>query len=278
VLARPIVAAKSWRNVAFPPLLLLLAVVNAAMHGKALGLTPALGVRAPLLAVDLVLVFLVAVGTRVIPLFTANATPGLEVKRWALGDRAAPLLVLLLAIVHALELPPWASGAVALLAGLVVAGQMRGWGSLRTLDRPLLWVLHLGYLWLALGLLLLGVSGFTSALPRSAALHALTTGGLGTLVLGMMSRVSLGHTGRKLEVGPTITVAFVLLQLGALLRVVMAALGGRFVAEGAYLVGIAVSAALWSLAYALYLGVYLPILWGPRADGARDWRRAPDEA
>ena len=271
VLMRPIVAAKSWRNIALPPLLLLLALANAAMHGKALGLTPVAGLRAPLVAVDLVLVFLVVVGTRIIPLFTANAIEGLTIRRWALADRLAPWLLALLAVVHASPAPVEWAGGCALVGGLVVAAQMRGWGGLRTRGRPILWVLHLGYTWLALGLLLLALSSWSSLLPRAAAVHALTAGALGTLTFGMMSRVSLGHSGRKLEVSGAVTAAYVLLQLAAAVRVLMATVGGP-----GYRAALVVSSALWASAFALFLVVYLPILWGPRADGTRDWRRSPE--
>jgi uncharacterized protein involved in response to NO len=132
-------------------------------------------------------------------------------------------------------------------------------------------VLHLGYGWLALGLLLLGVSALYPALPRSAAVHALTAGALGTLVIGMMSRVALGHTGRELRVRGWITLAYLLVNLAAVVRVVMAALAGS-----SYLISLALTAALWALAFGLYLFVYVPILISPRGDGTRDWRRAPE--
>ena len=174
-----------------------------------------------------------------------------------------------MAVLDVLEQSKQAAALCALLAGLVHGWRLSGWGGQRTLSRPILWVLHLGYLWLVIGLLLKAAAGF-GAVDRSAASHALTGGAMATLILGMMARVALGHTGRKLEVSRPITAAFVLLTAAALIRVVLSATRPDW-----YPHSLTVAAVLWALAFLLFLIVYVPILVGPRADGTRDWRSSP---
>jgi uncharacterized protein involved in response to NO len=275
-IARPIVAARNWRNVGFVPLLLGLALLNGLMHAKALrwslpdGWPTGLYDAAPHVAVDLVLIFLSLIGGRIVPAFTRNATPGMKVERSAWADRGIFGLLLLLAIVDGFDGARTIAAAVALAAGVTSLWRMRGWGWRHSLTRPVLWVLHLGYGWIGVGLMLKGVAGLLPALERSAATHALTVGAMATFVLGMMTRVALGHTGRTIEVHRAITIAYHALTAATLLRVVGSAWQPSWYAHS-----LVAAASLWGVAFVIYLVVYLPILLGPRADGTRDWRQAP---
>ncbi len=96
---------------------------------------------------------------------------------------------------------------------------MLGWRTGGTLDSPIVWILHLGHAWLALGLLLKGVAAVTGALSEVAALHALTVGAIGSMTIGVMTRAALGHTGRPLKVAPGIAAAYIAISLAALLRI-----------------------------------------------------------
>lgn len=89
-----------------------------------------------------------------------------------------------------------------LVAGVMLGVRLARWRGEKTLREPLLWVLHLGYGWLSFGLLLLGFNSLAPALPQTTALHALTVGAIGTMTLAVMTRASLGHTGRPLVAGP----------------------------------------------------------------------------
>jgi uncharacterized protein involved in response to NO len=156
---------------------------------------------------------------------------------------------------------PAAIGAAALAAAALNALRLNGWRSARTFDTPLLWVLHLGYGWLIVGLALKGVAGLTDLVPANAALHALTVGAIGTMMLAVMSRAALGHTGRPLVAHPVVVASYVMISLAALLRIAAP------LAPSAYLVLIEASGVVWSLAFVQFLAIFAPILWQPRVDG-----------
>jgi uncharacterized protein involved in response to NO len=125
----------------------------------------------------------------------------------------------------------------------------------------MLWVLYSGYLWLIVGLALDGLAGL-GAVPPYPALHALSVGAIGVFTLGMMARVTLGHTGRVMAASRLTVGAFVLANAAALVRVLLPML-----APGQYGLWLDLSAGLWMLAFGLFLGIYGPMLVAPRADG-----------
>jgi uncharacterized protein involved in response to NO len=151
-----------------------------------------------------------------------------------------------------------ATGVLLLVAGIAQAARLARWGGLRSIRDPLVFILHVGYFWVPAGLLLLGVSVLGTSVPRSAAIHALTAGAMGTMILAVMTRATLGHTGRDLKASPPTVVLYALVTLGAALRVT-APLG-----LVDYSVGMEISAAAWAGAFLIFLGVYGPILFRPR--------------
>jgi uncharacterized protein involved in response to NO len=153
------------------------------------------------------------------------------------------------------------SSAAALLAATLLLARMSGWQTRRTLRDPLLWSLHLGYAWLPLGLLLLGLSSLGIGVSRSAGIHALTAGAMGTMVLAMMSRVGLGHTGRPLVAPRAIALAYGAVAIGAALRVC-----GPVLWPDANDLVLQVAGTLWAGAFAVFTVVYVPILLSPSAD------------
>ena len=249
IIGRAIYGARRTRNYGFPPLLLVMAGANLAWH---LGWQV---VRAEAVALDVVVLIIVIVGGRIIPMFTGNAIDSVEPERVLWTEKATnPLLVALLA---ADALAPVLAGPLALAAGLTLAVRMSRWGGLRSWRSPIVWVLHAGYAWIAVGLTLRGLGdlGLHHGLD---ARHALTAGGVGVLTIGMMSRVALGHTGRPLQVPRAIAITYVLVNVAALLRVASSSLGPASV----HAAGV-----LFTIAFATYFVVYLPILWLPRVDG-----------
>ena len=144
---------------------------------------------------------------------------------------------------------------------MALALRLSRWRGIATLEEPLVWVLHLGYGWLALGLVLLGLSGLVPVLPQTAALHALTVGAVGTMTLAVMTRASLGHTGRPLTAGPGTTTIYALVTAAALLRVI-APVGGPIELTLLSLAGVA-----WSGAFGLFFLLYLRPLAGPKITG-----------
>jgi uncharacterized protein involved in response to NO len=153
------------------------------------------------------------------------------------------------------------AGALAAVAAALLAARLAHWHGHRTLAMPIVWILHVGYGWLVVALALKAVLLLGGAAWASQWLHALTAGAFGTMALGVMTRVALGHTGRPLEAARPIVVAYVLVICGALLRVAGPAL---FPAQ--LLPLLAAAMVVWAAAFVIFIAVYLPILIGPRAD------------
>ena len=135
------------------------------------------------------------------------------------------------------------------------------WRGLHTVPEPLLLILHVGYGWLALGLLLLGLNDLSGILPATAALHALTAGAVGTMTLAVMTRASLGHTGRRLTAGPVTKAIYGLITAAAVLRV-LSPLDGDWTELALWLAG-----AAWSGAFGLFAVFYGRLLTRPRVRG-----------
>jgi len=251
------------RNLGFVPLLGLLAAANAAVHLEALGvLAPDAAAGGTRAALDTIVLIMVVMGGRVIPFFTGNALPEAGVRRVPAAERASVVLVAAMLLADLAPIPPAVPAVCALLGSAASAWRMAGWRGLATRSRPILWVLHLAYGWIVVGLALKGLSAFIPALPSPLATHALTVGAIGGLTLGMMSRVALGHTGRPLHVAPPIALAYALVHLAAVVRV-----AAPLAVPNLYFAGLVVSGSLWSAAFALFTAIYWPILTRPRAQG-----------
>lgn len=269
VVAREIVAGRNWRNLPIVGALTLLLFGNALTHLEALGAISVAGAGYRL-GVATLLMLIGLIGGRIIPSFTRNWL----VKQNPTAKTPAPFaLIDRLALgVTALALLAWVgaqgtrlTAGLALLAGLAVGGRLSRWRGAQTVREPLLWVLHLGYGWLSVGLVLLGANILVPFLPQTAALHALTVGAIGTMTLGVMTRASLGHTGRALIAGPRTTAIYVLITLATLLRLLAPLLGPHYVA------GLSLAAAAWCAAFGGFVLFYFQPLTQPRigAEGAQ---------
>lgn len=213
----------------------------------------------------LVLILINLIGGRIIPAFTRNwllqrqAAPGGEsTLPAAFGpiDLAATLALLLFAAISLLPVPGWLALATGVVAALLQAWRLSRWQGHRTLSDPLVWMLHVAYAWLPLGLLLLAC-GLAGLLPVSAGLHALTAGTIAGMIVSVSSRAALGHTGRPLKSHPLLTLSFVLLTLAAASRVLASLTALPLLMQGATL--------LWLLAFAAFALRYAPILLRPAA-------------
>ncbi|AMO24533.1 NnrS family protein [Ramlibacter tataouinensis] len=253
--------SRNFRNLPIAGILLGLALANLCFHLAALGIVP-LSPLSPLhAALGFVVVIETVIGGRVIPSFTANATPGLRIPPRPRLDWTA-LAVTALALLLWVFAPAGVFGAIAFFAaaGLQLARQWH-WRPLVTRDRPILWILHLSYAWLAVGFALLGAAqaGWTS---ESLGVHALAVGATGGLIIGMITRTARGHTGRPLTVGRAEVLAYLLVMTAAVLRVLLPLVAPQWV------VGAVAAAALaWSAAFAIYLFIYTPWLASTRVDG-----------
>lgn len=265
VLGREIAAGRNWRNLPMLGALALFAAANGLTHVEALEWadTGALGLR---LGIAVAITLIGLVGGRIIPSFTRNWL----VKR-GVAALPAPFGRLDAAAVAAtaVALVTWAvvPDAVAVPALLGVAGaanlvRVARWQGHRTLSEPLVWVLHAGFLWVPIGLLLLAASPFVAALAPSTGLHALTGGAIATMILAVSTRATLGHTGRGLSADRRTSLIYALVVASAAGRV---AAGASVDASAALL---ALAGAAWVAAFALFLIVYGPMLMMPRAGGS----------
>jgi uncharacterized protein involved in response to NO len=264
VVGREILAGRNWRNLPMLAALSLLLAGNFFVHLDALGIanTAELGNR---IGLATLLMLISLVGGRIIPSFTHNwLTKARPAIKPPIPEGFFDRVVL---VVTALALTAWAlapdapiTAAAVLVAGGAVALRLSRWRGLRTMREPLLVILHVGYAWLALGLLLLGLHRFIEILPRTAALHALTVGAVGTMTLAVMTRASLGHTGRSLAAGPGTKAIYVLITLAAVLRIL-----SPLAAENANLL-LSVAGAAWSGAFGLFAVFYGGALARPRTE------------
>lgn len=249
------------RNMFLVGLLTLLAIANGAFHAAAMQLIPVSEIAAIHAAILLIVLIEAVIGGRVIPMFTDNAAPGPKSVVRPRNDKIALAAVAAASAVWVFGAPAPLMAALALMACVATAIRLAGWKPYRTIRVPLLWILHLSYAWIPLGFLLLGLAALGIG-TASTAFHAMAVGSMAGLIVGMISRTTLGHTGRKLATGRAELFTYALIQAGAVARVAAG------MAPPEWRPGLlAVSGACWSLSFALLLLVYAPYLWRPRIDG-----------
>jgi uncharacterized protein involved in response to NO len=266
-LALPLWRARQRRNYFFVGLLVLMALASTPMHLARLGVVDAPARTGLQCALDLVLFIVAVMGGRVIPMFTNNGVPGAAARREPWLEKAALGSVLVLLVADAAGLSGAPLALVALAAALAHARRWALWQPWTTTRAPLLWVLHLAYAWVPIHLAL-RAAGEIGWVAPSAATHALTVGAIGGLIIGMITRTALGHTGRPLRAGRTEVACYGLVLGAAALRVLL-----PLAAPALTLFAIQASAALWAAGFGLYAWRYGPILLRERLD-ARP-RRAP---
>ena len=225
-----------------------------------------LALQALKVGIDIVLVLVTVIGGRLVPSFTSSSLRPLGLQDAVHNRTSLSGLAIAGMIAVTLSDIVWPesriAGAVAGVAAGLQATRLLQWATWRTLRQPIVWVLHLSYAWLPVGLALKAIALLSGAAFAAFWLHALTIGALATMILAVMTRASLGHTGRALIVDPWITVAYLLLTAAALVRVF-----GLSAFRMNYPMVIIWSALFWTIAFALFVVVYAPILCGPRADG-----------
>ncbi len=213
-------------------------------------------------AVIIIVAMISLIGGRIIPAFTVDALQqrGEEVHETPQGrlDVLAilSLLLIILVLVFFKQEEAILAGT-AFLSTIIHVLRLRRYHTHRILDDPMVWILHVGYSWVILGLFFTGVSAL-GFLPFSIALHAFTAGAIGSMTLGMMCRVTLGHTGRNRIASNLTKLSFLLLQCAAFMRVF-----GLMIAPDYSIEWIIGSATLWILCFALYILIYAPMLWKP---------------
>ncbi len=260
---REVLAAKN-RNVPIVGLVLLFGAANALDHAQAAGLT-APGELGIWIAITIVTLMISLIGGRIVPSFTRNwlQKQGITTRLPAQPGRFdVAVIAATAAALVAWMIAPEAGfvGLLLLVAAALQGARLARWGGLRTIGEPLVFILHVGYFWVPAGLALLGANVLGAPFPRTTAIHALTAGAMGTMILAVMTRATLGHSGRELKASPQTVFLYMLVTLGAALRV-SAPLG-----LVDYTIGMEVSAVAWAGAFLVFLGAYGPILFSRRPD------------
>ena len=263
-ISKPIIQAKQFKSLVFVALLLTLTLGNILIHAEILELcqnTAWIGIQ---LVVGTIIIMILILAGRVFPFFVEKGLHGTLIIRNPLLDA---LSIGSAFTVFAMQLGAISGNLLALTAifsVIVNSVRLAGWYVQRIWYVPLLWILYIGYGWIILGFILTALSAYSWILP-SLALHAFTVGGIGALTLGMMARVSLGHTGRALRVSNAMAIGFILINLAALLRVLL-----PLALSNWYNILIYASTLSWLAAFSLFMFVYAPILTSPRIDENED--------
>ncbi len=259
----PVVKVRQWKQIGIVSLLLLMLVANALFYLGLLGVLSD-GVQWGLYAgLYLIVALVFAMGRRVIPFFIEKGVGypvQLKSRLWL--DWAVLILFLLFAVVDVFT--PYA-GLAALLVAIQIplhGLRMVDWHTPGIWRKPLLWVLYLAYGWMLLGFVL-ELAAYQFAISPFLAVHAFAVGGIGMVTVGMMARVTLGHTGRNVFAPPTVVSwIFAILFLGAIFRVIAPLLD-----TSNYGLWVGLSQLFWIAAFSLFFSVHFPMLYGPRVDG-----------
>jgi len=265
-LGYPIFRIKQWRNMIFIPILLLLSVENFMAHRGVWLEQPDVSQNAIWSAVITVVLLISLMGGRVIPFFTARATGSEQPAPILWMELLANIPLLLILLFYLFNKPESVSlsaiSGIAYFAAVFQFIRLVRWQFWLCFKEPLLWSLHFTYLFIPLGLVMLGMHYSGMEITASHALHSFTVGTVGGLILAMISRVSLGHTGRKLETRRGMGVAFFMMILAGLIR---SPLGAFEILSPVVSLGLAFL--FFITAYCIYLWHYFPILTRRRIDG-----------
>jgi len=259
VAGREIVAGKNWKNLKILGALIALSIANVVFHVSAvLWGDIALATR---LSVAIYVMLIALMGGRIIPSFSRNwlvkrGTTKLPAPfdRW---DNAS-LLLLLLALFSWISLPDgWPTAVIAPVAAIAQSYRLFRWQGRRTVDEPILLILHLAYAFIPIGLLAIGAAAI-GWLSTPSALHLLTVGAIGNMTFAVMTRASLAHTGRIVSASALTSIAYLALLIGAVVRPF-----AEIIPE-AYHPLLAASGAGWIIAFGLFGAEYGPMLWSKK--------------
>lgn len=259
----PIIRTKKYDQVIFPTLIGLLWIANLLFHLEWLGITQETSVIGLRLGVNTIVWFIVVFGGRMLPAFTQNAFSSMgnhiRIKTWPWVEQTAFWSIGVVCVVDVLFEDHWATGIVFILAAIIHTIRLAGWMPHKTSRQPIVWVLHLGYAWIAVGFIFRALGVMTDWMMPSTALHAITVGGFGITILGIMTRVSLAHTGRILDPGKEMVFVFGSMVITTLLRLDLVPMD--------YGWAVSLSGVTWTLAFLIFILTFFPALTQPRVDG-----------
>lgn len=263
MMARMLWVVRQQRNYPIVAVLTLMIGADALLLTGLLQGNDALQRQGVLAGLWLVAALMALIGGRVIPFFTQRGLGRTEqVKAWPWLDWSLLVGTALIAILHAAGValvPNALIGVLFLAIGLGHLLRLGRWYDAGIRKVPLLWSLHLAMLWLVIACVGLALCHFGWISQSSPALHALSVGSMSGLILAMIARVTLGHTGRPLQLPAGVVWAFVLFNLGAFSRVFLSTIWP--------VAGLWLAAVCWALALAIYVWRYAPMLVSARVDG-----------
>jgi uncharacterized protein involved in response to NO len=261
--SREVASAKAIHNIPVVALVGVLALANLWVHvAVAIGLDWTRGFHT---ALSVAMILIALIGGRTIPNFTRNwlmmngKKSDTDIPMFNKLDRVAAILTAA-AVVSWIALPDFiGTGVILALAAIGNVVRMSRWQGWRASAEPLLLILHVGYLWLAVAQGILATSIFLPAvIPATTALHALTAGAMGVMMAAFMTRATRGHTGRPLAADAATTTMYVLINLGALIRVAAPFLPWDYFHLAA------TSGVLWSAGFLVFALRYGPWMMAPR--------------
>ncbi len=249
------------RNLILAAILTLLSLCNLAMHAGAYTNNSYWLWAGETCALGLITLIMVIIAGRIIPLFTTNGLrgQGFDVEKIKNSSLLSTLAIASTALLIPLNFfTQYVIGVAALSAAVINALRLAQWASLATKREPLLWILHLGYAWIVIALLLKSMAAFNLWVSPSVWQHALGLGAMSSLILGMMTRVSLGHTGRPLSLPRSGVFIYVAISAAAIVRLLVALNWIDFQ------LGLIVTTCAWIAAFGIFTILYYPILTKPR--------------
>lgn len=262
-LAYMVIKSNNRRNLIFIPLLSIIMMLDVATLWLALMGNPGLASHLSYGAVFMMATMVTVVGGRVIPFFTTRALNLPAINGHSVLER---VIALMMAMTFITFIVSYRIAISEVLAGmLMVTGclqiiRMFNWQTVKTAKTPLLWSLHLSYLNMGIGFITMGISYFITTISFSSAIHIVTVGTIGTMIIAMMSRVSLGHTGRALQINTWISLSFIVLLIATLVRFLLPTLN-------LFMSGYILAASCWALGFTLFIVYYTPMLITARPDG-----------
>ncbi len=261
--AIPLVKAGNKRNYFMVGMIVLMSVLNLLVHLDKLGVVQNTATIAYKTGFYIIIALIIVMAGRVFPMFSQNGVPvRYQVIKYPLVEQLVMPSYFVFMVSFLFIGSPLLTALTAIVAAIVHSIRLKGWYNKQIWQVPLVWVLHVGYLFLIVGLVMTAISQYQPSL-YFLALHAFSIGTLGIVTIGMMARVSIGHTGRDLRFPPKlIKPAFLLLVLATLVRVFV-----PLIVPSAYQLTIIISGSLWVVAFGLFVLSYAKILMSPRVDG-----------
>ncbi len=263
IVMRPILKVKQWGQFAVLSKVIMVGMSGVIFFGALQQTNIDVEHKALRFAIYMIVSLIFTIGRRVMPFFIERGVGyPVTLRNSKILDITSLMLLIAFSLLDVFWPQPYVIAALSLALAIVHGLRLAGWHTPGIWKKPLLWVLFIGYLFLIAGFLL-KIFVVLAHRPDDAALHAFTAGGIGIFIIGMMTRVSWGHTGRNIGAPPRqLPYIFIPLIVGAFVRVFL-----PLINESGCGIYIGFSQVLWMLAYGLFLWIYFPVLTAPRPDG-----------